>query len=262
MKYAVILVIALICAAGSSTSTGRGVGYRTDYAADARSQSRVGRKEPNSFYVTRIVDGDTLRIDREKVRLIGVDTPETKHPTKPVQYFGKEASLFTQREVEHRWVTLSYEAHKRDKYGRLLAYVHRSPDSFFLNAELIKQGYGFAYTRFPFKYLNEFREYEKQARSEGRGLWKRNNEELPVPAIKQEPEPPPATPERAPEPAAENKNTGDCKIKGNINGKGGKIYHLPGGRWYEKTEIDTADGERWFCSEEEAEKAGWRKAGG
>ena len=165
------MIIAMV---ESSTSTGRGAGYRSDYAT-GRSQWNSGKKEANSFFVARVVDGDTLLLDREgKVRLIGVDTPETKHPTKPVQYFGKEASLFTQREVEHRRVTLDYDAHKRDKYGRLLAYVRRSPDYFFLNAELIKQGYGFAYTRFPFKYMSEFREYEKQARNEGKGLWQKN----------------------------------------------------------------------------------------
>ena len=61
---------------------------------------------------------------------------------------------------------------------------------------------------------------------------------------------------------AESKKEADCKIKGNINSKKEKIYHLPGGRWYEKTQIDETRGEHWFCTEEEAEKAGWRKVGG
>jgi micrococcal nuclease len=64
-----------------------------------------------------------------------------------------------------------YHWQKRDKYGRLLAYVYLM-DGTFLNAEIIKQGYGFAYTRFPFKYLEEFRRYEREARENGRGLWK------------------------------------------------------------------------------------------
>ena len=122
--------------------------------------------------VKRAVDGDTLLLaNGERVRLIGVDTPETKHPQKPVERFGKEASLFTNKMVEGKQVRLEYDWQRRDKYNRLLAYVYLS-DGTFLNAEIIKQGYGFAYTKYPFKYLEEFRKYEREARENGRGLWK------------------------------------------------------------------------------------------
>jgi micrococcal nuclease len=121
--------------------------------------------------VKRVIDGDTLLLtNSEKVRLIGVDTPETKHPQKPVQRFGQEGYLFTKRMVEGKEVRLDYDWQRRDKYGRLLAYVYLL-DGTFLNAEIIKQGYGFAYTRFPFKYLEEFRKYEMEARENKRGLW-------------------------------------------------------------------------------------------
>ncbi|OGM10730.1 hypothetical protein A2Z22_00045 [Candidatus Woesebacteria bacterium RBG_16_34_12] len=128
------------------------------------------------FYsCTRVVDGDTIVVEidgkHEKVRLIGVDTPETVHPSKPVEYFGKEASKFTKSMVEGKRVRLEYDWQRRDKYGRLLAYVYIE-DGTFLNAEIIKQGYGFAYTRFPFKYLEEFRQYERDARNNSKGLWK------------------------------------------------------------------------------------------
>jgi len=124
-----------------------------------------------SFKCTRVVDGDTIIISNgERVRLIGVDTPETKHPSKPVEYFGKEASAFTKRMVEGKDVRLEYGQQRRDKYGRLLAYVYLM-DGTFLNAEIIKQGYGNAYTRFPFKYMEAFRQYEKEAREAKRGLW-------------------------------------------------------------------------------------------
>ena len=122
--------------------------------------------------VKRVIDGDTLLLTNgEKVRLIGVDTPETKHPQKPVQRFGREAYLFTRELVEGKEVRLEFDWQRRDKYGRLLAYVYLT-DGTFLNAEIIIQGYGFAYTRFPFKYLEEFRKYEREARENGKGLWK------------------------------------------------------------------------------------------
>lgn len=125
------------------------------------------------YRVKRVVDGDTIVLDNgEKIRLIGVDTPETKHPKKPVQYFGKEASAFTKKEIEGRQVRIEYDWQRTDRYQRTLAYVYRLPDNFFLNAELIKQGYGHAYTRFPFKYLDEFRKYEKEARESNKGLWR------------------------------------------------------------------------------------------
>ena len=128
------------------------------------------------YLCTRVVDGDTIIVSidgkKERVRLIGVDTPETKHPKKPVQYFGKEASAFTKRMVEGKKVRLEYDQQHRDRYNRLLAYVYLE-DGTFLNAEIIKQGYGFAYTRFPFKYLDDFRNYEKEARHDKRGLWVR-----------------------------------------------------------------------------------------
>ena len=130
----------------------------------------------DSYLCTRVVDGDTIIIKmngkQERVRLIGVDTPETKHPKKPVEDFGHEASVFTTRLVEGKKVTLEYDQEKRDKYGRLLAYVYLE-DGTFLNEEIIKQGYGFAYTKYPFKYLDDFRGFEKEARDNKNGLWAR-----------------------------------------------------------------------------------------
>ena len=121
---------------------------------------------------TRVVDGDTVVVEGiGKIRLIGVDTPETVHPRKPVEYYGKEASAFTKRMVEGKKVRLEYDWQRKDRYGRVLAYVYLE-DGTFLNAEIIKQGYGHAYTKYPFKYLEQFRKYEKEARENKRGLWK------------------------------------------------------------------------------------------
>ncbi|MCP5467684.1 MAG: thermonuclease family protein [Deltaproteobacteria bacterium] len=123
--------------------------------------------------VVHVIDGDTLLLEnKEKVRLIGVDTPESVHRHKPVEYFGKEASAFTKKMVEGKNVRLSFENSLHDMYGRTLAYVFLE-DGTFLNAEIIKQGYGFAYTRFPFKWKKLFRYYEKEAQFNKKGMWKK-----------------------------------------------------------------------------------------
>jgi micrococcal nuclease len=138
-------------------------------------------EEPNfaqltAYPVVRVVDGDTIVINdgnEIKVRLIGVDTPETVHPSKPVEYYGKEASRFTQNLLkgEKVYLVTDPQQSKTDKYGRSLAYVYRAPDGLFVNAEIIRQGYGHAYTTYPCKYLDEFRQLERFARKTEKGLW-------------------------------------------------------------------------------------------
>lgn len=121
--------------------------------------------------VERVVDGDTIIVGGVgRVRLIGVDTPESVDPRRPVEFFGKEASAFTTRLVEGKRVRLAFDWERTDRYGRTLAYVYL-PDGTFVNAEIIRRGYGHAYTRFPFKYLERFRQFEREARAAGRGLW-------------------------------------------------------------------------------------------
>jgi micrococcal nuclease len=106
----------------------------------------------------------------ETIRLIGVDTPETVHPSRAVERFGKEASDFTREGLLGKPVYLAFDWDLRDRYGRLLAYIYTGDGACF-NARLIREGYGFAYTRFPFQFLEEFRALAKQARGDNRGLW-------------------------------------------------------------------------------------------
>jgi len=122
-------------------------------------------------FVERVVDGDTIIVEGVgRVRLIGVDTPETVHPNRPVEFFGKEASAFTKRLLERKRVRLEYDQERTDRYGRTLAYVYLA-DGTFVNAEIIRRGYGHAYTRFPFRHMEAFRQFEREARDNRRGLW-------------------------------------------------------------------------------------------
>lgn len=121
--------------------------------------------------VTRVVDGDTIYVEGiGSVRLIGIDTAEAVDPRKPVEFFAKEASAFTNRMVRGKVVRLEFDFQRKDKYDRTLAYVYLL-DGTFVNAEIVKQGYGHAYSQYPFKYLDQFRIHEREARAAHRGLW-------------------------------------------------------------------------------------------
>lgn len=127
--------------------------------------------------VTKVVDGDTFWVDDGsekglKIRLIGADTPETVHPQKGVEYFGKEASNYVKSLLEGEKVRLEFDVSRIDRYGRTLAYVYLS-DGTFLNAELVKKGYAHVMTVPPnVKYSEKFLELEREARENKRGLWK------------------------------------------------------------------------------------------
>jgi micrococcal nuclease len=130
------------------------------------------------------VDGDTLRVRIpspptglkavEIIRMIGVDTPETVHPRREVEYFGREAGEFTRRQLLDKPVLLAFDWDLRDRYGRLLAYVY-TPDGTCHNAALIREGYAHAYTSYSFQFMDEFRGLEQEAREGRRGLWRRED---------------------------------------------------------------------------------------
>ena len=133
--------------------------------------------------VFKVVDGDTIHVTigqwLTSVRMIGLDTPETVHPQKPVEYFGREASNFAKKVLTGREVKLSYDWNKRDIYDRLLAYVwipveyDDSTKHALFNLLAIINGYGHAYLDFPFneEYMNIFKEAQEYARENSLGLW-------------------------------------------------------------------------------------------
>ena len=126
--------------------------------------------------VVRVVDGDTVVVRigsrQETVRLIGVDTPETVHPTIGVEPGGPEASAFTRRMLPPGTrVTLELDVQERDRYGRLLAYLYL-PDGRMLNEELLRQGMAQLMTVPPnVRYVERFTQLQREAREAGRGLW-------------------------------------------------------------------------------------------
>lgn len=136
-------------------------------------------KGQESYDVVRVVDGDTvvLSIDNKPitVRLIGVDTPETVNPKKPVQFFGKEASAYLRKLLTGKKVFIEREPgpSDKDKYGRDLAYLY-TDDGLLVNKEIIKQGYGFAYVKYPFSKMEDFRKAQTEAREAEAGLWNPN----------------------------------------------------------------------------------------
>jgi micrococcal nuclease len=137
-------------------------------------------KEDQYFEVTRVVDGDTLELDvvglKEKVRLIGINTPEVVDPRKPVECFGKEASNRMKELAKGQKVRIEYDETQgyRDMYDRMLAYVYLE-DGQMLNRKMLAEGYAYEYTyNTPYRYQKEFRSLVELARTSERGLWAKN----------------------------------------------------------------------------------------
>lgn len=132
---------------------------------------------PGTGRVVRVVDGDTIHVrlgdgTKEKVRYIGIDTPESVKPNTPVECFAKAASARNAELVEDERVELRTDVEERDRYGRLLAYVYRARDGAFVNAALVREGYAQPMTIAPnVRHADEFTALARTARRDGRGLW-------------------------------------------------------------------------------------------
>jgi len=127
--------------------------------------------EEKEVLVTRVIDGDTIEIaGGERIRYLGIDTPETVDPRRPVGCFGHEASAKNKELVERKYVRLEKDITERDKYGRLLRYVYVQDR--FVNLELVTGGYAVIYTFPPdVKYQEKLLAAQKEAREAKRGLW-------------------------------------------------------------------------------------------
>jgi micrococcal nuclease len=147
-------------------------------SCNSRSGKRLGGQETSTYYsVTKVVDGDTFWIDNgtsegEKIRLIGVDAPESrKTGKKDIGYFGLEAKKYLTGLLDRAKIRLEYDVGKKDRYGRTLAYVYLE-NGVFLNEELIKEGYAMVMTVPPnVKFAEHFVTLQAEARESKKGLW-------------------------------------------------------------------------------------------
>jgi len=192
-----------------------------------------------------VTDGDTIRINNFKIRIHGIDAPESRQTCKlpdKIIPCGTLATIAMEKLITGNTVTC--EPTDTDRYGRVVAICRANGVD--VGQRLVQTGLAVAYRRYSTRYVAD----EDVARAGKLGMWRG---EFVKPwdwrrGIRLQSGP-----------ATSNKTSAasGCKIKGNIS-KSGRIYHVPGNRWYDRTKIDVAKGEKWFCSSSEAEKAGWR----
>lgn len=201
--------------------------------------------------VAGIIDGDTIDVlidgERSRIRVIGIDTPERD------ECGYQEASSAMQSLVQSRDVQLEADPTQgdTDRYDRLLRHVF-TVDGINVAEEIIARGLGREYTySAPYLYVDDYLAAQRHAQQQQLGLWGSMCGQ--AWGVDQGEAAPAVVP-------GGTAASGDCLIKGNINREGERIYHRPNQQHYDRTVIDLSAGERWFCTPEEAEEAGWRAA--
>jgi len=230
MVRAIVVLVALFLAAHSATGA----------------EAIVGRAV--------VIDGDTLEIHTKRIRLYGIDAPESGQSC-TVQgkssRCGQLAALALADKIGSRRVTC--EAKDRDDYNRVVAVCHSDGED--LNAWMVARGWAMAYRQYAIDYISQ----EQNASASRLGIWQgefvppwdwRRDRRIEADNRVQVTE--------TKRPQTETKRPESCVIKGNVSARGEHIYHVPGGRYYDATQINPSKGERWFCSEAEAIAAGWR----
>jgi micrococcal nuclease len=199
-----------------------------------RDYPQLAGKRWSKETVKRVVDGDTYETaSGQKVRLIGVNTPELGGETREL---GEAAREFARSRLEGKTVYHFRDVSDTDRYGRLLRYVFIVGDPVMFNETLLREGYANVMTVPPdVLFAETFIKLEREARESLRGLWGDAGEDSGA--------------------ADSSASCSNPQIKGNINSRGEKIYHMPGGQYY-----DITIAEQWFCTEEEAQEAGFRRA--
>jgi len=193
----------------------------------------------------RIVDGDTIEIAGQRIRLYGIDAPEADQTCVADNKrwpCGRNATMALSGMIDPNWG--SCRERDRDRYGRIVAVCNiagpQGPD---VNAMMVSEGWAVAYRRFS----NDYVKAEAVAKRARKGVWRGD-------FIR------PWDWRKGTRLSANDNEPGGCVIKGNIGRRGVRIYHVPGGQYYARTKIHPGNGERWFCTEAEARAAGWRRS--
>jgi endonuclease YncB( thermonuclease family) len=202
--------------------------------------------------VASVVDGDTLEIHGKRIRLFGIDAPESAQEciaeTSRKWRCGQRAALVLSEKIARS--TVSCVEKDRDKYQRIVAICSMRGED--LNGWMVAHGWALAYSRFSKAYVP----LQEKAQAHKVGIWAsrfvepadwRRGRRLDRKTVSQVQSSP-------------KKGHATCAIKGNISSSGERIYHVPGGQYYSRTQINPLKGERWFCTEGEARAAGWRRS--
>ena len=195
--------------------------------------------------IPNIIDGDTLTIANTRVRLHGIDAPELRqscNKNRKEYQCGRLAKIALKRKIGA--AKIRCYTHGTDRYKRLISVCYQNKLN--LNYWMVKSGWALAYRR----YSSAYTDAELAARSNKLGIW---GGEFTIPSAWRKGK-------RLRKHQISRGNHQECRIKGNISRSGSRIYHKPEDRNYSKTKIDKMNGEKWFCSEKDARKAGWRRA--
>lgn len=193
-----------------------------------------------------VIDGDTIEIHGQRIRLHGIDAPESsqlcKRPSGDTWRCGQQAALALSDQIGQGPVACRQV--DTDHYGRSISICTSSDQD--LNEWMVREGWAVAYRRYSEDYVVN----EQQAKDAAMNIW---SSDFVMPWDWRRGD-------RIEDRQQETQHASGCAIKGNISRDGTRIYHVPGGAFYDRTRISPEQGERWFCSEAEAKAAGWRRS--